>query len=217
MNICLYARVSTRKKNSPVDESLEPAWKQDPEVQLAPLRRMARDRGLEVIEEYVDRETGSKESREALMRLMADAKRGHFKMVVCWKFDRFARTVRQLAMALEEFRSLQIDFVSHTEAIDTSTPMGRAMFGMVAVFAELERENTRERVRAGMDRAKEKGTKSGKQIGRPRLVFRRDEVIELRDDGKSWPQIAAKLGVSEATLRRAVVVERLNRILNEHK
>jgi len=69
---------------------------------------------------------------------MADARRGHFDVVTVWRFDRFARSVKQLVLALEEFRTLGIDFVSHQEALDTSTPMGKAMFTIIAAMAELD-------------------------------------------------------------------------------
>ena len=113
------------------------------------------------------------------------------------------RSVKQLILALEEFRSLDIDFISHQEALDTSTPMGQAMFTIIAAMAELERSVIRERVVAGMEYARVRGTKSGKPIGRPRMIFRRDEARELRAQGFSWRQIARQLSVSATTVRRA--------------
>jgi DNA invertase Pin-like site-specific DNA recombinase len=135
---------------------------------------------------------------------MADARRGRFDIVVVWRFDRFARSVKQLVIALEEFRALGIDFVSHHEALDTSTPMGgEAMFTIIAAMVELERSVIRERVVAGLEYARVKGTRSGLPIGRPQAVFRRDQVAALRSDGLSWSQIARRLGVSSASVRRA--------------
>jgi hypothetical protein len=84
-----------------------------------------------------------------------------------------------LVLALEEFRSLGIDFVSHQEALDTSTPMGKAMFTIIGAMAELERSVIRDRVMAGLEYARKHGTKSGRSIGRPRVLFRRDQVKEL--------------------------------------
>jgi DNA invertase Pin-like site-specific DNA recombinase len=133
---------------------------------------------------------------------MADARRGAFDVVLVFRFDRFARSVKQLIQALEEFRSLGIDFISHQEALDTSTPMGKAMFTIIAAMAELERSVIRERILAGMEYARLRGTKSGKPVGRPRAIFRRDEARELRGQGLSWRQIARKLGVSATTVRR---------------
>jgi DNA invertase Pin-like site-specific DNA recombinase len=134
---------------------------------------------------------------------MADAKRGMFQILVVWRFDRFARSVKQLVLALEEFRSLHIEFVSHQEALDSSTPLGKAMFTIIGAMAELERNIIRERVLAGMEHARRNGTKSGKSVGRPKAVFDRDEVVKLRHEGLSWRQIASKLRVGGATVRRA--------------
>jgi DNA invertase Pin-like site-specific DNA recombinase len=107
---------------------------------------------------------------------------------------------------LEEFRTLGIDFISHQEALDTSTPMGRAMFTIIAAMAELERSVIRDRVVAGLEYARQHGTKSRRAIGRPRLVFRRDQVKELRARGMSWHKIARMLGVSVASARRACTI-----------
>ncbi|MBZ5677658.1 MAG: recombinase family protein [Acidobacteriia bacterium] len=134
---------------------------------------------------------------------MADARRGLFEVVVVWRFDRFARSVKQLVLALEEFRSLRIEFVSHQEALDSSTPLGKAMFTIIGAMAELERNIIRERVLAGMEHARRNGTKSGQPVGRPKAVFNRDEVVKLRQEGLSWREIARKLRVGAATVRRA--------------
>lgn len=134
---------------------------------------------------------------------MADARRGAFNVVVVWRFDRFARSVKQLVLALEEFRTLEIDFVSHQEALDTSTPMGKAMFTIIAATAELERNVIRDRVAAGLEYARVHGTKSGKAIGRPRNVFDRERAKQLRWEGKSWSGIARELRVNVTAVRHA--------------
>ena len=134
---------------------------------------------------------------------MAAARRGEFNVVAVFRFDRFARSVKQLVLALEEFRSLGIEFVSHQEALDSSTPLGKAMFTIIAAMAELERSIIRERVQAGLDFARQQGTRSGNAIGRPRAVFNRDQVRDLREAGLSWTAIASRLGVGEGTVRRA--------------
>ena len=125
-------------------------------------------------------------------------------VVVVWRFDRFARSVKQLVLALEEFRSLGIDFISHQEALDTSTPMGRAMFTIIGAMAELERDVIRERTAAGLEYARHHGTRSGKPIGRPKAVFRHDQVLQLRAEGLSGREIARKLGLGEGTVRRVL-------------
>src|SRR5216684_2589711 len=154
-----YVRVSTASKSRQGDTL---AYDQNPEVQERPLRELAAQRGWEMYRIYSDRAGGSKERRPGLDALMVDARRGAFNVVVVWRFDRFARSVKQLVLALDEFRSLGIDFISHQEALDTSIPMGRAMFTIIAAMAELERSVIRERVIAGLDYAREHGTKSGR-------------------------------------------------------
>ncbi len=139
---------------------------QDCEMQLSDLRKMAESRGLEIVAEHVDSGiSGARDSRPELSGLMKDARRGKFKAVLVWRFDRFARSLKHLVMALEEFKSLGIEFLSHQEAVDTSTPAGRMLFQVIGAMAEFEREIIRERVIAGLRQAKQKGTK----LGRPRL------------------------------------------------
>ena len=185
----IYARVSTLRQ----DESL----------QLEDLRQLAKRHEWDIVTEYIDRGvSGSKESREELDKMMKDATRKKFDVVMVWKFDRFARSMKHLVTALEQFRVLGIDFVSHQEAVDTATPMGTAMFGMIAVMAQFERELIRERVRAGLENAKRKGV----QLGRHETRFDVDEAIILRKEGVSWGEISKRLGVS-----KTVVYRRLNK------
>lgn len=111
----LYVRVSTLE--------------QSPEMQLSDLRRYAQQRGFEIYEEYVDvGVSGTKGSRPALDALMDSARKRLFDVVLVWRFDRFARSTKHLVDALHEFRNLDIDFISYQEAIDTSSPIGEAMF-----------------------------------------------------------------------------------------
>ena len=182
MRVALYARISTNDK-------------QDVELQLVPLREYALARGWAVQGEYVDRGvSGAKERRPALDRLMADARRRLFDVVLVWRFDRFARSTRHLVNALHEFRHPGIAFVSYQENLDTSSPMGEAMFAIIGAIAQLERDITRERVKAGVARARARG----KRLGRPKKVFRRDQVEQLRSEGLSFRQIGKRLGISPA-------------------
>jgi DNA invertase Pin-like site-specific DNA recombinase len=193
----LYVRVSTNNRAT----RNQAVFEQNPEVQELPLRQMAEQRGWSVVRVYSDRMSGASESRPGLTALMQDARRGAFDVVVVFRFDRFARSVKQLVLALEEFRTLGIGFVSQQEALDTSTPMREAMFAIIAAMAQLERRVIQERVIAGIEHAKARGTKSGAAIGRPRAVFDRAGVVELRTPGRSWRQIAAALGISTGTAR----------------
>src|SRR5215472_8996680 len=182
----LYVRVSTTNRAT----RNQAVFEQNPEVQEQPLWQMAEQRGWSVTKVYSDRMSGSKADRPGLNALMQDARRGAFDVVVVWRFDRFVRSIEQLVLALAEFRTLGIDFVSSQEALDTSTPMGKAMFTIIGAMAELERNVIRERVVAGLEHARSHGTKSGAAIGRPRAVFDRAAVVELRTAGRSWSQIA---------------------------
>ena len=201
MRAAVYVRCSTTSKKQFGDTA---AYLQNPDVQLKPLLQLLENRGWTLHRVYSDRMSGSKEARPGLNALMADARRGLLGVVVVWRFDRFARSVKQLVSALEEFRALGIEFVSHQEAIDTSTPMGKAMFTIVAAMAELERSVIRERVIAGLEYAREHGTKSGRPVGRPRRVFDRDQVWKLRAQGWSLRSIAKYLDIGAGTVVRAL-------------
>jgi DNA invertase Pin-like site-specific DNA recombinase len=194
----LYVRVSTNNRAT----RNQAVFEQNPEVQEQPLRQMAEQRGWSVVNVYSDRMSGAKDSRPGLNALMQDARRSAFDIVLVWRFDRFARSIEQLVLALAEFRTLGIDFVSSQEALDTSTPMGKAMFTIIGAMAELERNVIRERIVAGLEHAKAHGSKSGQAIGRPHVVFDRAAVAELRAAGQSWREIAAELSVSVRSVRR---------------
>jgi DNA invertase Pin-like site-specific DNA recombinase len=152
--------------------------------------------------------TGAKENRSGLKCLLEDARRGQFDVVLVWRFDRFARSIEQLVLALAEFKALGIDFVSCQEALDTSTPMGKAMFTIIGAMAELERNVIRERVVAGMEYARVHGTKSGSAIGRPKRVFDRSEVVRLHQSGLSIEKIARQMRIGVGTAARTIEVHR---------
>jgi DNA invertase Pin-like site-specific DNA recombinase len=201
MRAAVYVRCSTTSKKKFGDVS---AYLQNPEAQVEPLVGLLASRGWELHRVYSDRMSGARESRPGLQALMDDARRGMFGVVVVWRFDRFARSVKQLVMALEEFRTLGIEFISHQEALDTSTPMGKAMFTIIAAMAELERSVIRERVMAGLEYARAYGTKSGQPIGRPKKIFDREEVIKLRQRGMSVRAIAKHLEIGSGTVVRTL-------------
>jgi DNA invertase Pin-like site-specific DNA recombinase len=195
----IYVRVSTTNRTRGGD-----AFEQNPEVQEVPLRQLAQQRGWSLARVYSDRLSGAKENRPGLNSLMNDARRGQFDVVLVWRFDRFARSIEQLVRALAEFRGLRIDFVSCQEALDTSTPMGKAMFTIIGAMSELERNVIRERVLAGMEYARRHGTKSGNAIGRPRRIFDRGEVVRLRASGLSIEKIARQMRLGVGTVVRVI-------------
>jgi DNA invertase Pin-like site-specific DNA recombinase len=182
----IYARVSTHNG-------------QNPEMQIDEVRAYCERRQWEVAGEYVDAGiSGSKEHRPALDRLLANCRKRRVDAVVVYRYDRFARSVRQLVNALEEFRSLGIDFVSLHEGVDTSTPNGRLVFGIFASIAEFERELIRDRGRSGLAAAKARG----RQLGRPRVAVDESRIAKLRAQGRGWKSIAAELGVGVGTILR---------------
>jgi len=185
LRVALYARVST------TDQSTD--------SQLLDLRRYVSERSWQSYKEYVDEGiSGTKDSRPALNELMNDAKKRKFDVVLVWRFDRFARSTKHLILALEEFKNLGIDFVSYQENIDTSSPLGSAIFTIISAVAQLERDIIAERVKAGLRRARE----NGKKLGRPSKKVDRCEIRRLRGEGRSLRQIAAELNVSKNTVAR---------------
>src|SRR5437879_3257472 len=186
--VALYARVSTLNHG------------QDPEVQLRELREFCLRRRFEIAVEYVDKGiSGSRERRPALDQLMTICRKRLVDAVVVYRYDRFARSLRQLVLALEEFRALGIDFISLHEGVDTSTPNGRLVFGIFASIAEFERELIRDRVRSGLAAARARG----KRLGRPKQTVDSLRIADLRTQGASWSTIARALGLGEGTVRRA--------------
>ena len=182
--IAIYTRVSTKDQNH--------------DSQWNALTEYCKLRGLQIVATYADTMSGAKDKRPELDRLMADARRGKVDTVLVYRFDRFARSVTHLLRALEEFSSLGVDFVSLSEAIDTSTPMGRMVFTVLGAVAELERNIIRERVLAGQKAAKRRGVR----FGRPEVEVDTAKVHKLRQRGLSWRSIADELGIPKDTLIR---------------
>jgi len=184
----IYARVSTIAGQSP-------------RMQLEALREYAAARKLDVVAELVDHGvSGTRDRRPALDELMAIARRRHIDMILVYKFDRFARSVRHLVTALDEFQVLGVEFVSYTENVDTSTPLGRALFSIVAALAELERSLVVERSSEGQRRARARG----QHVGRPRRVVDDRKILELHRAGTSVRAIARAIGVSLTVVTRVV-------------
>src|SRR5580658_4152202 len=189
MRAAVYARVSTSNHG------------QDPGLQLREFSDYAERRGWTVAGEYVDVGiSGAKDRRPELDRLMADARRRRFEAVVVYRYDRFARSLRHLVNALEEFRALGIQFVSLHEGVDTSTPNGRLIFGIFASIAEFERELIRERVRSGIANRKAKGLR----VGRKPVQIDLERLRRLHTEGQSIRQIAQVTGYSRSLVHQTV-------------
>jgi DNA invertase Pin-like site-specific DNA recombinase len=167
----LYCRVST------VD--------QHPETQLGELRQFAANR-FQIVGEYTDHGfSGTKARRPELDRMMDDARRHKFDVLLVWSCDRLARSTKHLLQTIDELNGMGIQFLSQREAIDTEGPLGRALIVIVSAMSELERCLIVERVRAGMRRAR----LEGRQIGRSRLDVDRQQVIDDRRSGMSLTQV----------------------------
>ena len=185
--IAIYARVSTK------DQSVD--------MQLDDLERYSKERGFKVFKVYRDNGvSGTKESRSALSELMNDAKKRKFDVVLVWRFDRFARSTKHLISALYEFRNLGIDFISYQENIDTSSPLGEAVFTIISAMAKLERDIIAERVKGGLRRAQA----NGKRLGRPKSDVNTDKIVEYRRQKKSIRQIARELNLTNNLVFRTL-------------
>ena len=193
MKCAIYCRVSTR------DQSVE--------MQLVQLREYAQRRGWEIADEYIDEAvSGIKKKRPGLDRLMADCQQRLVDVVLVWKFDRFARSVTHLTQALETFQALGVDFVSYSQNLDTSTPMGKMLFVIIGAVGELERDLIRERTEAGRQVARTRGVKFGRRsVVTPEV---RDRIFALRKGGQTFAYISNLLGIGEATVARTLALGR---------
>jgi len=183
----MYLRVSTTS--------------QTVENQRIELDKYCERQGWTVAKVYEDSGySGSKSDRPALNEMMKDAAKGKFDVVVVWKIDRLARSTTDLLNILMTLKNGGVDFVSTTQAIDTTNSMGRMIMTFLGAIAEFERDTIIERVKCGLARAKADGI----QLGRPRRGFDVNKALEMKRGGYSWSQIAKELKVSSATIRRMV-------------
>jgi DNA invertase Pin-like site-specific DNA recombinase len=185
----IYARVSTDDR------------RQDPETQLRELRDFVASRGFTLAGEYIDMASGRSEERPNYRRLLADVRAGDIDVVLCWRYDRFARSTQALINALKEFQRLGVAFISYQENVDTATPQGEMVFAIMASLAQFESALIGERVKAGMARAKAQG----KHVGRPPLSPAvRDRIRKLWEDDTPSYSISKRLNVAYTTVRRYV-------------
>jgi len=185
MRAALYARVSTRDQ-------------QTLSMQLNVMRAYIKNRGWSATIEVEETSSGVKERKKREMILNA-AKRREIDVIVVWKLDRWGRSLVGLIAELHDLNALGVGFVSITEALDFTTPSGKAMAGMLAVFAQFERDMLRERVKAGIAHARSKG----KPHGRPKsIALKADKIIQMDKDGYNKSQIAKALHTSRTSVRR---------------
>jgi len=180
-----YARVSTND--------------QEIRTQTEPLGRYVESRGWRLVAALADVGIGGdKTSRPGLDEAIRMARAREVDVVVVARFDRWSRVLRHLVLTLDELRTLGVQWVSLAEPLDTTTPIGRFQFALLGALAEFERAVIRERIAAGMDRARREG-----RLGRPRVEVPRELVERLRARGLPWSSIAKAVGVGKSTLDRA--------------
>lgn len=185
MRVGLYARISTH------DQQTLP-------MQLSAMTEYASRRNWDIVLEITDVASGAT-SRPRREELLKAARRREVDVIVVWRLDRWGRSVADLVTSLNELQALDVGFVSLTEALDMTTPGGRALAGMLAVFAEFERDILRDRVRAGIAQAR----KEGRPHGRPATARTKNEAIwNLAQAGLKPGGIADKLGISRTSVRR---------------
>jgi DNA invertase Pin-like site-specific DNA recombinase len=185
MRAAVYARVSTHDQ-------------QTLGMQVDAMKSYVEDRGWRLARRVEDVGSGAKD-RPGRGSLLKASRRREIDVIVVWRLDRWGRSVADLMTTLRELTELGVGFVSLTEALDLTTPSGRAMAGMLAIFAEFEREILRERVRAGIAQAR----KEGRPHGRPRTAsLKADEVLRLKAERVSHSEIARRLGIGRTSVRR---------------
>lgn len=195
--VALYARVSTDRQSTT--------------NQLDQLREAADRLGWQVVAEFVDRGISGakgKKDRPQLAALLRGVARKDFDVVASWSVDRLGRSLIDLIELLQELHSTGVDLYLHQQGINTTTPAGKALFQMMGVFAEFEREMIRERVAAGLARAKAHGTRSGRAIGRPSVgVGVEKQIQDLRAQGYGMLKVAKLVGCGVSVVQRVVAAQ----------
>ena len=187
MRCAIYARVSTSDQST--------------SMQLRDLQRLAEGRSFEVVKEYCDEGvSGSRNSRPALDRMLADAKAGKFEVILIWRLDRLGRSLGNLIKLLEDFKSWNVALISFSESLDFTTSMGKLFYQLLGAFSEFERETIRERTRSGLRNARARGVKLGRKVVPVDIA----EVRRLRAVGTPYKAISQTLRVSVGSIYRAM-------------
>jgi len=188
--VVIYARVSTEKQTL--------------ENQLSELREVASRNNWEIVDEYLEKVSGAKSrsERKEFDRLMKDSVRGRFDLIMAWDVSRLGRSLKTLVEFMDDIHEKSIDLYLHVNGIDTTTSAGRAMFSMIGVFSQFEREIIRERINAGLARAKSEGKKLGRPSSFNEGMAR--SVRLLREQGMSIKKIASNLEIGIGTVYKAL-------------
>ncbi|MEI6080097.1 MAG: recombinase family protein [bacterium] len=196
--VAIYVRVSTSEQST--------------ELQLGDLNRYVEARGLDIYKVYEDKATGTNDKRPSLKQLLEDARKRKFDVVLCWKLDRFFRSLKDLVNTLQYLTDSGVQFVSYKDNIDLSTASGRLMMQILGSFAEFEASLIKERVLAGLKNAKSKGVR----LGRPRKQCHVSDILDLRGQGLSIAKISKELNVSHGLVQRVIERSR-NQVPQEAK
>ena len=190
MKVAIYVRVSTNEQTT--------------ENQVRELKAWADRAGHEIVAIYDDNGVSGAKGREYRVefdKLLKGAVRREFDLVAAWSVDRLGRSLQDLVGFLQELHGSGVDLYLHQQALDTTTPGGKAMFQMMGVFAEFERSMISERVKSGLERAKA----NGKTLGRPKVADEVEEqILELRNQGMGILKIGKELGVGTSTVQRVI-------------
>lgn len=174
---------------------------QRPELQDDETKAFIERRGWKLTTTYLDHGvSGSRDRRPELDRMLSDARRGKFEILIVWKSDRLFRSLRHMVVTLDELAAMKIGFASVSEPFDSTTPSGRLLVHLVSAMAEFERAVMIERTKAGLAAAIRRGARPG----RPRAHVDLDRARRLRSDGKTFKEVAGELGIGVATLHRAM-------------
>lgn len=176
-NVAVYVRVSTQEQST--------------DLQLSDLKKYIEARGLSLYSIYEDKATGTNDKRPNLKKLLEDARKRKFDIVLCWKLDRFFRSLKDLVNTLQYLTDCGIQFISYKDNIDLTTATGRLMVHILAAFGEFEASLIKERVVAGLNNARRKGVR----LGRPKKQCPVDKILELRRTGASIREISRQLKV----------------------
>jgi DNA invertase Pin-like site-specific DNA recombinase len=171
-------------------------------MQIRELRDFVNRSGWKIFNEYTDKGyTGANTKKPVFAEMMYEARKRKFDVLLVWKLDRLSRSLKDLINTLDELGSLGIHFISYDNNLDTTTPTGKLVFQIIGAVAEFEKDIIRERVRAGLENARQKG----KRLGRPTV---NNDILEkaliLRKQGLSFRKIETQLGVGEGTIRKKI-------------
>ncbi|MBC8456876.1 MAG: recombinase family protein [Deltaproteobacteria bacterium] len=184
--VAIYARVSTDR--------------QKVDMQLSELRDFVERSGWRIFNEYIDQGyTGANIKRPAFAEMIGAAKKRRFDILLVWKLDRLSRSLKDLINTLDELGSLGINFISYDNNLDTTTPTGKLVFQIIGAVAEFEKDIIRERVKAGLEHARQKGKRLGRRSINDDII---EEAFSLRKKGLSFRKIEKDLGLGEGTIRK---------------